>query len=127
MLVPDPHPASRPDLQEALTTNRHARHIVAAFARVTPALARQWQQIESSLADVPVLIFEITRLDDELQAVRLDRANLAAAGRATLTAAHDSEPDPLSYLRDELTVQGFGPLRDAIGASRIRHGHRERR
>jgi hypothetical protein len=123
--VPDPHPASRPDLQEALTTNRRARHIATGFAHATPALADLWQQIGSSLSDVPVLISEITRLDGDLQAVHLNHANLAAAGRATLTASHDGEPDALSYLRDELTAQGFGLLRDATTAHRMRQSHRE--
>jgi hypothetical protein len=39
--------------------------------------------------------------------VRLDRANLAAAGRATLAAAQDRDPDPFSFLRAELATQGF--------------------
>jgi hypothetical protein len=116
--VPDPHPARRPDLQEALTANRRARHIVAGFARATPALSGLWLQIESSLWHVPVLTSEITRLDSELQAVRLDRANLAAAARATLAASHDGDPDPLSYLCDELTTQAFLLERDATGNCR---------
>ena len=48
---------------------------------------------------------------ERLTAVRLDRANLAAAGRATIAAYHDGEPDPLSYLRDELHAQGFSTER----------------
>jgi hypothetical protein len=62
---------------------------------------------------VPALTAEIARLNAELRAVRLDRANLAAAGRATLAASRDGEPDPLSYLRDELAAQGFASSRDA--------------
>jgi hypothetical protein len=42
-----------------------------------------------------------------LRAVRLDRANLAAAGRAALAASLDGDPDPLSFLRAELATQGF--------------------
>ena len=38
----------------------------------------------------------------ELEAVRLDRANLLGAIRATLSADGECEPDPLGYLRDEL-------------------------
>jgi hypothetical protein len=34
--------------------------------------------------------------------VRLDRANLLAAIRATLAADGEGEPDPLGYLRDEI-------------------------
>jgi hypothetical protein len=71
-------------------------------------LAGLWQQISHSLSDVPILTAEITRLDSELRIVRLDRANLAAAGRATLSAYRTDEPDPVSYLRDELDAQGFG-------------------
>jgi hypothetical protein len=40
---------------------------------------------------------------------RLDRANLAAAALASIAAQHDGEPDPLSYLRDELRAQGYDP------------------
>jgi hypothetical protein len=122
--VPDPNFTSRPDLQEALTTNR-ARHIAAGLAYAT-ALADLWQQIESSLRHVPALISEITRLDSDLQEARLDRANLAAAGRATLVASYDGEPDPLSYLCDELTAQGFDLERDATGNYHTRQRHRER-
>jgi hypothetical protein len=109
--VPTPARADLPDLQEASDRNRHARHIVTGFSRATPALADLWQQIEHSLSDTPILIAEITRLRSELTTVRLDWANLAAAGRATLAAYHDGEPDPLSYLRDELDAQGFGTQR----------------
>ncbi len=116
-----PHaPLARPDLQEASNRNRHARAIVTGFSRATPALADLWQQIERSLSDIPVLISEIIRLRSELAAVRLDRANLAAAGRAALAAgraalaaSQDGEPDPLSYLRDELAIQGFLAGHDA--------------
>lgn len=101
------HPASRPDLQEASTRNRRARKIVTGLARVTPALGGLWQQIEHSLSDVPILTSETTRLHAELRAARLKLANLAAAGRATLAAIRDGEPDPLSYLRNELAAQGF--------------------
>jgi hypothetical protein len=38
--------------------------------------------------------------------VRLDRANLLAAIRATLAADAEGEPDPLGYLRDELDTTG---------------------
>jgi hypothetical protein len=37
----------------------------------------------------------------------LDLANLAAAALATLMAHCDGEPDPLCYLRDELSAQGY--------------------
>ena len=48
-----------------------------------------------ALADLPAVLAE-------LEAVRLDRANLLAAIRAALAAADEGEPDPLGYLRDEL-------------------------
>jgi hypothetical protein len=48
-----------------------------------------------SAGDVPVLL-------RSLRAARLRAANLAAAGRATLAAERDGEPDPLYYLRDQL-------------------------
>jgi hypothetical protein len=70
-------------------------------------MAVLWEQIDRSLSDVPVLVSENTRLRSQLRAARLERANLAAAGRATLAADRDGEADPLSYLRDELAAQGF--------------------
>ncbi|ROO89573.1 hypothetical protein EDD29_7272 [Actinocorallia herbida] len=51
---------------------------------------------------------EFARLNTELRSLRLSRANLAAAARAAIAALQDHEPDPLFYLRDELTAQGFG-------------------
>lgn len=53
------------------------------------------------------------RLSTALAAVELAYANLVAAGRATLLADADGEPDPLSYLRDELPPAPPGhPLAD---------------
>jgi hypothetical protein len=122
--VPNAPRASRPDLQEADARNRHARNIVTGFSRATPALAELWQQIDHSLSDVPILIAEITRLHGELHTVRLKLANLAAAGRATLAAIRDGEPDPLAYLRDELTAQGFLNDHGTTRADQARHGRR---
>jgi len=48
-----------------------------------------------SVSDVPVLL-------RARRAARLRAADLAAAGRATLAADRDGEPDPLYYLRDQL-------------------------
>jgi len=62
-------------------------------------------------SDIPGLAIEISRLRDSLTACRIDRANLAAAGRATITAYRSGESDPLSYLYDELLAQGFGTQR----------------
>ena len=60
---------------------------------------------------MPALSVEVARLFAEVQHARLDRANLLAAARATIAAHHDGEPDPLSYLRDELDANGFGSQR----------------
>ena len=98
-----PQPANM-NLEEATAKNTAARHIVAGFATAMPALADIWQYLEDTLNDVPALAAEITRLSAELKDTRLDRANLLAAARATIAACHDGEPDPLSYLRDELTA-----------------------
>ena len=79
-----------------------ARDILAGFAAVTPTLAGAWQLIDAALADVPAVLAELGRVGAELEAARLDRANLLAAIRATLAAYADGEDDPLWYLRDEL-------------------------
>jgi hypothetical protein len=97
------------DLQEATTRNHDARRIIAGFSSAAPTLAEIWQQLEAALADTPVLSAEITRLRAELAGTRLDRANLLAAARAVITAHLDGEPDPLSYLRDELQARGQLP------------------
>lgn len=97
------------DLQEAATRNRTARRIIAGLATAAPTLDEIWQQLEAALADTPALSAEITRLRAELADIRLDRANLLAAARAVMTAHLDGEPDPLSYLRDELQARGQLP------------------
>ena len=97
------------DLQEAATRNHAARRIIAGFTAAQPTLAEIWQQLETALADTPALSAEIIRLRAELADTRLDRANLLAAARAVITAHRDGEPDPLSYLRDELQARGQLP------------------
>jgi len=87
---------------EITTRNDIARHIIAGFAAVTPTLTGVWRLIDTALADLPAALADLGRVQAELEAVRLDRANLLAAIRATLAADVDGEPDPLSYLRDEL-------------------------
>ena len=77
--------------QEAV---RH--HFHAAIRTRTPAAV--W----AALADIPVLLAEVARLALLLTWARLHFANLLAAARASLAAHHDGEPDPLSYLRDEV-------------------------
>ena len=107
----DAQNSPRINLQEANARADSAQRIVTGFSRVTPHLADLWQQISHALSDIPILAAEIMRLGSELRAVRLDRANLAAAGRATLAAWREGDSDPLSCLRDELHAQGFGTQR----------------
>jgi hypothetical protein len=103
--VPDTPSNIHIDLEEVTTRNETAHHIVAGFATAMPTVADIWRHIETALNDVPELATELTRLSSELKDARLDRANLLAAARATIAAYHDGEPDPLSYLRDEVNAQ----------------------
>ena len=84
---------------------------VSSHSRVLamPALADLWRHVDDALTDavllsalVARLSAHVSRLCDELDRARLDRANLLAAMRAALAAHADGEPDPLWYLRDEL-------------------------
>jgi hypothetical protein len=102
------HPA------EVSTRNDLARDVIARFAAVTPPLAGAWRLIDAALADLPAVLAALGRARAELEAVRLDRANLLAAIRATLAADAEGEPDPLGYLRDELDSPG------ALAATRRR-------
>jgi hypothetical protein len=88
--------------REVTTRNDIARDIVAGFAAVTPTLAGVWRFVDTALADVPAVLAELGRVRGELEAVRLDRANLLAAIRACLAAHAEGEADPLCYLRTEL-------------------------
>ncbi|MGH3159298.1 MAG: hypothetical protein ACRDNF_22365 [Streptosporangiaceae bacterium] len=97
------------DLQEAASRNHVARHVIAGFSNALPTLADIWQQLETALADTPALSAEVSQLRTELRDTRLDRANLLAATRATISAHLDGEADPLSYLRDELHARGQLP------------------
>ena len=105
-----PQPA-RPalGLLEVRTRNTHARHIVAGFARSQPTLAEMWRILDAALADTAALAYEYECLAHQVHALRLDVANLLAAGRAVLTAHNDGEPDPLFHLRDELDSRGLLP------------------
>jgi hypothetical protein len=87
---------------EITTRNDIARDIVAGFVAVTPMLAGVWRIIDQALADLPAVLAGLGRTRAELDAVRLDRANLLAAVRATLAADAEGDADPLGYLRDEL-------------------------
>jgi hypothetical protein len=93
-------------IAEVTTRNDIARDIVAGFAGVTPTLAGIWRYLDGALADVPVVLAELGRVRAELEAVRLDRANLLAAIRATIGADAEGESDSLGYLRDELDAPG---------------------
>jgi hypothetical protein len=88
--VPHARPVHANDLSEITTRNIIARHVIEGFSLAFPTLAD-----------------EIAGLRIELARLRLDSANLAAAGRATIAAYLDGESRPLSYVRDELHAQGF--------------------
>lgn len=109
--MPNPSSTIHPDLPEANARAETAHHIIARLSLAVPTLAGLWRQVSDSLDDIPVLAAEITRLRDSLTATRLDRANLAAAGKASIAAQHNGDPDPFSYLRDELSAQGFSTSR----------------
>jgi len=109
--VPETSRTSIMNLWEVKARADSAQHIIIGFSRAMPTLADLWQQVTHSLSDIPILAAEITRLRGELVVIRLRRANLAAAGRASLAAYGNRERDPLSYLRDELEAQGFGSQR----------------
>lgn len=94
-------------LQEVDARADTAHHIIIGFALAIPTLADLWQQIDNSLSDISALITALSTQHAALTTCRLSRANLAAAGRASLAAWRSAEPDPLSYLRDELAAQGF--------------------
>jgi hypothetical protein len=86
------------------TRNDIARDILAGLAAVTPALAGAWRFVDQALADIPAVLADLGRVRAELEAVRLDRANLLAAIRAALAADDEGEPDPMGYLRDEINA-----------------------
>jgi hypothetical protein len=87
---------------EITTRNDIARDIIAGFTAVTPTLTGVFRLIDTALADLPAVLADLGRARAELEAVRLDRANLLAAIHATLAADAERECDPLGYLRDEL-------------------------
>lgn len=59
----------------------------------------------TAIADIPVLLVELERVLTLLTRSRTEFANLLAAAQATLAADVDTdEPDPLTYLRDEVAV-----------------------
>lgn len=99
-----PRRSTENDLQEVTTRHRAVRDLLGQLA--AGQRADIWQTLAAAFADIPALSAEVARLRDDLADARLDRANLAAAALAVITAHADGEPDPLSYLRDELRAQG---------------------
>jgi hypothetical protein len=89
-------------MTEVTSRNDIARDLIAAFAAMRPNLVGVWRYVDRALTDIPALLAELSRVRAELQAVRLDRANLLAAIRATLAAHAEGEDDPLGYVRAEL-------------------------
>jgi hypothetical protein len=104
MPVTDLSRPTPPDLPEAATRNRIARHLTDGLSAALPAGI--WRCLATAFAGVPARAAGITRLRAELAGARLDRANLAAAALAAIAAHGEGEIDPLSYLRDELRAQG---------------------
>ena len=101
----NPRPYSRIDLEEITTQTETARHVIAGFSAEMPALAEFWRYLDTALTGTVTLTAEIARLNADLSTIRLDRANLLAAMRAAIAAHADGEPDPLSYLRDEMDAR----------------------
>ena len=108
----NPHPYSRTDLEQITARNQTARHMIAGFSAEMPMLADFWRHLDTALADNLTLSAEVTRLNAEIAATRLDRANLLAAMRAAIAAYAEGEPDPLYYLRDELNARQMPAQRD---------------
>jgi hypothetical protein len=98
--------AASHDFREVTTRNDIARDIIAGFAAVTPTLAGVLRLVDTALADVSVTLAALNHMRTELEAARLDRANLLAAIRACLAASEEGEADPLAYLRHELNEAG---------------------
>ena len=107
--MPNTVPYSRIDIPEVMNRNSAARDILAGFATAAPTRAPAPGAIRAALADARDLAAEVARLSAGLAAARLDRANALAAMRAALAANRDGEPDPLSYLRDELHAAQNAP------------------
>jgi hypothetical protein len=70
--------------------------------------ARCQPAITPLTADADALLGEVTRLRRALAQARLESANRLAAIHGALGAAEDGEPDPLDYLRWELSRAGRG-------------------
>ncbi len=101
----NPHPHNRTDLEEIAARNETTRRMIAGFSAEMPALAEFWRHLDTALAGNLTLCAEAARLNAELAAARLYRANLLAAIRAALAAHADGEHDPLYYLRGEMDAR----------------------
>jgi hypothetical protein len=110
-LMPEADSRLTANLNEIETRNQAARSVISETSVAVRTLAENWQLLEDALSDVPALSDEVTRLAAELADARLGRANILAAGRAALAAWDEGEPEPLSYLRDELAAQSVGSQR----------------
>jgi hypothetical protein len=110
--VPDTQRISPINLVEVTNRAEGARHTVASFSLSMPNLTSLWRLVDDTLSDIPILTAEVRRLHEELTVARIDRANLAAAARAAIATYRNGEPDPLSYLDDELLAQGFATWGD---------------
>jgi hypothetical protein len=99
-------PESGINLHVIYVRNDSAFRIIAGFRAAMPAMSEIWAQVDRALADVPAMGTVIARLAAELAGTRMDRANLLAAMRATLSAHADGEPDPFWYIRDAVENEG---------------------
>ncbi|WP_030454031.1 hypothetical protein [Herbidospora cretacea] len=94
---------NRLDYLTQLAEQPTVRPVILALLTTPQGLA-----LAGILAALPVLCDEIERLRDEIERLRDERTahhNLTAAALATLAADRDGEPDPLYYVRDELSAQ----------------------
>lgn len=96
-MITTTEPTNYPDADLHEVTSRHS-HAASATRKLT-----------ETLDTIPRLCAEIGRLRTRLAGALTDLRNLVAAGRATLSAHADGEPDALYYLRDELQAQGQLP------------------
>jgi hypothetical protein len=94
------------NLHAIYARNENAFRIIAGFRSALPAMSVMWEQVDRALADVPGMGAVIARLTAELAGMRMDRANLLAAMRATIAANADGEPDPFWYIRDAIENAG---------------------
>ena len=102
-------PSTIIDPKEVSNRAAIAGQIIDRCSRDFPSLASRWLPVSDSLADIPVLVSEVSELAGSLTAQRRRQANLAAAAKASLAACADQDHDPLGYLRDELAAQGYLP------------------